>query len=69
MRFDLIGYRIHYNDRNNRRKTSMTKWSWEPGRPALKKSNRLSKVHPKETSGNLPPQLCSTNPPNTYFPT
>ena len=26
--FDLNGYRIHYNDRNNRRKTSMTKWGW-----------------------------------------
>lgn len=30
MGFDLNGYRIQYNDRNNRRKTSMTKWSWEP---------------------------------------
>ena len=47
MGFDLNGYRIHYNDRNDRRKTSMTKWGWEPGRPALKKSSRLSKVHPK----------------------
>lgn len=66
MGFDLNGYKIHYNDRNNRRKTSMTKWGWEP---ALKKSNRFNKAHPKRTSGHLPPQLCSTNPPNTYFPT
>ena len=35
MGFDLNGYKIHYNDRNNRRKTSMTKWGWEP---ALKKT-------------------------------
>ena len=35
MGFDLNGYKIQYNGRNNRRKTSMTKRGWEPGRPSL----------------------------------
>ena len=47
MGFDLNGYRIQYNDRNNRRKTSMTKWSWEPGRPALKTKQQVEQSTPE----------------------
>ena len=50
MGFGLNGYKIHYNDRNNRRKTSMTKWGWEP---ALKKKQQVQQSTPEENLRTL----------------
>lgn len=65
MRFDLNGYRIHYNDRNNRRKRHMTKWGWEPERPAHKKktgSAKYTRREPQDTyHPNSAPQTLQTH--------